>query len=100
MSLVGHTVDVVPPTLRENLLDLLVVEHDTKGDCLQLFELKGASGGRHMDVATASQHPPGHVEDGPHSVPERIDFEFPPSARVQFRRYSLERYWAQIVSQS
>lgn len=38
MFLIGHTVVVVSPTFRENLLDLLVVEDDGKGDCLQLFE--------------------------------------------------------------
>lgn len=100
MFLIGHTVVVVSPTFRENLLDLLVVEDDGKGDCLQLFEAEGASAGGHMDMATASQHPPGHVEDGPHSAPERIDFILPPLARFQPRRYSLQRYWTQNVSRS
>jgi hypothetical protein len=100
MVLVGNTEVVVSPTFRENLLDLLVVEDDGKRDCLQLFEEEGASAGGHVDMATASQHPPGHMEDGPHSAPERIDFVLPPLARFQPRRYSLERYWTQNVSRS
>lgn len=89
---------IVSPTLREDLLDLIVVEDDGKGDCLQFFKVEEASAGGDMNMATASQYAPGHVEDGPHSAPERIDFILPPLACFQSRRYSLERYCTQIIS--
>lgn len=96
--LVRHTVVVISPTFRENLLDLLVEEDDSKGDCLQLFEVEGASTGGHVNMATTSQHAPGHVEYGPHGGPVCIDFILPPLACFQPWRYGLERHWTQNVS--
>lgn len=98
MFLVGHAVMIVSPTLRKDLLDLIVVEDDRKGDCLQFLELEGASAGGDMNMATASQHAPGHVKDSSHSAPESVNFILPRLACFQSWRYSLERYYAQIIS--
>jgi hypothetical protein len=70
----GHAVVLVSPTLREDLLDLLVIEHDGEGNCLQLFGVEGASAWGDVNMATASQNTSWHVEDIPHSTPECINF--------------------------